>query len=138
MQVRLIACAESSATDQHRNTVSLFHILEELNSPAFPTIVPQCVLVTLFVREPAEPSRPEGVGVRVYLGTEVILEGPMDLDFQGHMRLRYTTSVQNLILSAPGTLRFSIVQNGRELGVWPMVVNHIGQPVLQSQLPLTN
>lgn len=135
MEVRLFICSESFALDAARNSLSLFHILEEINSPVFPVALPQMSVVAMFVREEEEPNEPQ-VRLRIQLDGQELFLGPMGVNFQGHLRTRSLGNIQALVLPRPGRLSVSVEQNDHALASWLVAVNQIGQPNLQLQNPL--
>lgn len=138
MDAKFLVCADSVAVDQRRNTLSIFHILEDFASPSFPFVVPRIAVVAHVVKEPEEPDEPEGVEVHIYLSDEQIFSGPMAMRFQGRLRLRAIADFQGLVVKAPGTLRVTLTKDQRELATWSIVVTDIGRPVVQSELPLAD
>jgi hypothetical protein len=136
MEALFLVCAESLALDQRRNTLSLFHVIEEWNIPAFPLAVPYMVIVGLLKRTAEEPEAPEGVQLRITLANQEIFLGPISVNFQGRLRMRSITELGGLVILNPGVLSVSIIEGVRQLATWSVVVNHIGRPEAQAELPL--
>ena len=82
--------SKSMSVDIRTNQTSLFEVLEEIQAPAFPAVLPQCVAVTLWRKE----------------------EGDEDQDFQS--RLVVTTPSGNTILRI-STSGFGIEPTTRDL-----------------------
>ena len=55
IQAKLFFCAESAAVDSMRNTISAFHILEDVQVPAFPRVS----AIGSFTRETTDHDRAE-------------------------------------------------------------------------------
>jgi len=136
MNARFLLCAESIAVDQRRNSLSLFHIIEELNIAAFPIAIPYMAVVAMFDRTLEEPSDPEGVELTIFLGNQEISRGAMRLNFQGHLSMKAIYEVGGLVLAGPGTLEVAVTLENRKLATWPITLKNIGQPVVQAELPL--
>lgn len=132
MEAKLFTCSESAALDARTNTLSLFHLTEELNSPAFPVVVPRLTIVALLVRRENEPERGE-LQLRIAMGEQELYRGPFQFNFQRHLRSKAIVDLQGLVMLTPGTLRISLYDGDREMGTWPIVVNHVGQPAIQVQ-----
>src|SRR5947208_3154590 len=58
----LHVASDSAAIDLSTNRLSIFHIIEEINSPAFPTLVPTLTIVTLIEKEDGDN---DNIGVRI-------------------------------------------------------------------------
>ena len=50
MKVQLFICAESVSLDLRKNSVSAFHIIEEINSPSFPLFTQPFSVVAMIDR----------------------------------------------------------------------------------------
>jgi len=135
MDVRFLVCADSVALDQRRNTLSLFHVIEEWAIPAFPWVVVHFAIVALFERMANEPNDLE-VQVVIQLGEQELFRGPLAVRFQERLRMRAITEVGGLVLPNPGLLNVLMTLGDRQLASWSIVVNNIGQPVAQPELPL--
>jgi hypothetical protein len=67
MKARFFLCAESISIDQRRNSLSLFHIVEDLNMAGFPAVIPYIAVVGMFDRAADEPNDPEGAQLVITL-----------------------------------------------------------------------
>ena len=108
--------AESIATDQDRNTVSIFHVIEEWPG-LLPGVVPKVVAVSSWVVSPEEIGRDFQVALDIQLpGGERLPTEPGNLavnftaQSNGH---RIYQTLTGLRLQAPGELRFRISINGK-------------------------
>jgi hypothetical protein len=59
MKTTFFACAQGAVVDQRTNAISLFNLIEELQSPVFPFVIPNISLAMTFQREADEPDQPE-------------------------------------------------------------------------------
>lgn len=132
MEVELFVCADSAAVDARTQTISLFHIIEELNSPAFPVVIPRLTIGAVLTRVESEPERPD-LQLRIGLGSQEIFRGPFGLSFQQHLRARAIVDIQGVVVLAPGSLKVALYAADRELAAWSIKVNHIGQPAVSVQ-----
>src|SRR6266496_2011211 len=123
MEARLVICAESVAIDQRRNSLSLFHVIEEFNAPTFPLVVPHMSVVILLSREGNEPQEPTDVNLRLYLEDQQFWRNALAINFQGHLKLRFLAEMQALVIQRPGSMRVTVNQDDRELGSWKISVN---------------
>jgi hypothetical protein len=138
MQLIFITCAESTALDARRNSISLFHVLEELAVTNLPAVVPQMCVALIFTREADEPAEPDNVEMRITLNDRELYRGPVEVRFGQHLRFRALHDLRGMVINAPGQLKFAVLMNQQDLGSWFIVINHIGQPVVQTQLPLSD
>jgi hypothetical protein len=138
MRARFLLCCESAAVDRRRNTLSVFHIIEDFNVPAFPVVVPQMCVVTLLQRAAEEPVEPPDLSLRIVLNQQELYRGPIEANFQGHLKVRWITEVRGLVIPGPGALVFSVHSGENQLGDWSIPVVNIGQPEVQPDLALAD
>lgn len=136
MRLWFLVCADSAAVDIRTNSLSVFHLVEDINVPAFPFALARIVVAGLFSRATGEPETFDGLEMLVDMSGKELYRGPLALNFQGRMRSRMIAELQGMVLEGPGELRFTIVRGAEELGRWTVLVNHVGQPNLQTELPL--
>lgn len=134
MQSFLFAACYSAAVDMRLNTISLFHVIEEMSSPAFPFAIPNFTLAGILGRTADEANTQEGAEVVfIYEGQE-LLRHPTPVNFQGRLRLRLIVEVGGLSLAGPGTLMVSLRHNETQIASWPIIVRSIVQPTAQVEL----
>jgi hypothetical protein len=134
MRLVLFACAESAAIDQATNRLSVFHFLEDLSSPTFPTALPSVTAVFILAREEAEADS-FNLTLRVTESgrDQPILEGPIFVQFQGRLRSRLLANIAGLPLVAPGRLQFAVFDDQHELARWEVTINQLVQPQITQQ-----
>ncbi len=130
LQVRLFLCSESASIDARNNSLSAFHILEQINSPHFPSVIPRLCVILLMTREAEDPSR-SGLQLRIELaGGQQLFSGPIDVNFVQQLSARIIIDIQAFLVPAPGNLRFSVRDGQAELCFWSITVMQIaGQPL---------
>lgn len=132
MEVKLLLCADSFAVDLRRGSISAFHILEQINSPAFPVVLPRLSIAILSTRREDEPANVQ-IQLQIHLGDRQLFAGPVAIDFSQHLFARNIADLQGLVIQAPGTIRV-ILKNGEVvLSSWTIPVNQVGQLVVQAQ-----
>jgi len=136
MKVIFLLCAESATVDTARNTLSVFHIIEEFNSPSFPFVVPALYICAL-LEKPLDEPEPEGVEVKLQVDNRELLVNPLQMQFGDKPRLRAITGIGGLIIPSPGSLIVSLNQGGMQLAAWKMQIINIGQPKIQPELPMS-
>lgn len=134
MQTLLFISANSVSVDQQRNTLSIFHIIEELSSPAFPFALPSFFVAALFSRTGEEPNVAEGAEIVISHDGREILRHALTLNFQGRLRLRTVVEVGGLAVAGSGTLLITAIREGRDMASWPIIIRSIARPTAQVEL----
>lgn len=136
MEALFLICAEGVAFDQHKNTVSLLNIIEELSLPAFPAAIPSFSVASLIVREASEATDVVDAYIRIAVGAQEIFSYLTPLRFQGRNRLRSIVETGELVIPAPGILKVAQWVNGRQLAVCAIPVINIGKASIQNGRPV--
>lgn len=134
MEIALFAITQSVSVDQQRNTLSLFHVIEELNSPSFPLAVPAFHMAALFVRSADEENAPGGIEFVITHEGRELVRHPTPTNFQGRLRLRTVLEVGGIAVTSPGLMIASVEMRGAQLATWRIVVNSIARPTAQAEL----
>lgn len=133
IRATLFTCAGSGSVDARFNTLSVFHIMEQINAPQFP--VPIAVsIVGMFTREQGDPSTID-LQLRIFSGEQQLFAGPVSVNFQQHNRARMLLDMQGLVVPAPLDVRFLLQNGGDTIGTWIVAVTQVGPPALQLNLP---
>ena len=135
MKVLFLVCAQSAVIDQQTNALSVFNILQELNSPSFPFAIAGFTVASFFMREPTELEDPTNVRLQIHLQGKQLANFDMALQFQGRRSLRHIANVQGLIFTEPGELRVSVHHADQEIGYWPVPIQNIGAPQINAADP---
>lgn len=128
MKLQFALVAQSVAVDRFTNRLSIFNVVERFESPYFPIMAMELVVVVVLTREPNEP---ETFDTTMYarLGEVVIGQSNLHVDFSGTPGTRLLTNLQGLPVMHPGELEFSFqLPNGE------MVSATV--PVVQVQAPI--
>ena len=136
MDIRFVICAQSVALDQRHNTLSIFHVIEEWNIPAFPFAMPYMTIVSLLERLPEEPNEPVGLQLVLTLGAQELVREPLAVSFQGRSRMRSITEVAGIVIPGPGVLKVTIQYGDNPAYTWPILINNIARPIVQPILPM--
>lgn len=109
------------------NTVSAFHIAEELGAAAFPVAIPKVTAIVMLTREPADADNPT-IQLTISLGGRSLFESPIVVGFSQRLSARAVVDINGLVIPGPGTVRFALRDGNRDLGTWDVIVNQVGQP----------
>ena len=134
MQIKLFLCADSASIDSRQNTISAFHILEQINAPGFPVVVPRIAVVMLASREQNDPSVVE-LHLQILLGVQQLFDGPVPINFNQQLLTRAIIDLQGLLLPGPGELRLLLKEADDVLESWAVVVNQVGGTPVQMIFP---
>ena len=120
-----LAC-ESVSIDQETNQSSVFNILEEIQSTAFPTVLPHCVAVSLWHQEPGDEDKEFQLLLRITLPT-----GETH-DFRTNFQLktprhRVLQRFEGLPIQSAGELRFEARLNDEHAAYHMVTVKQVRQ-----------
>ena len=134
IRAKLFVVCESASIDSRTNSVSAFHIMDQLNAMAFPVVLPHVSIIALFAREDADASNVQ-FQLQIFLEDQQLFGGPLRVNFVQQLLARTVLDMHGLLLTRPGTLRF-VLRNGDEmLGSWTALVTQVGQPGFQMAFP---
>jgi hypothetical protein len=122
--------AESYAVDENRNTISIFHVLEEFGAHAAPIIVPKLSAISSWlVSEDHDPELDHHVTIRVSGGA---LEAPLEYDFvmsRGpRTRHRMFHSFQGAVFDAFGDAVFELLLDGEHRASHTLTLEEVPAP----------
>lgn len=134
IQPKLFFCADNAALDGRYNTISAFHILEEVGAATFPLVVPRLAIIGMFSREETDPINIE-LQLQVTLGAAQLLVASVPLNFAHQLRTRAILELNGFLLPTPGLVVFSLRHGESLLTSWSIRANQVGQPSVQLSLP---
>jgi len=135
IEAKLLLCSDSSAIDARINTISAFHIMEQLTAAAFPVALPRIAIIALLTREEADPSQAD-LQLQIHLGPQQLFTGPMPVDFVQQLSTRAIVELHGLVIPAPGEVRVLIVKEAAVLASWTIKMQQVGEPEMQLHLPV--
>lgn len=137
---RLAVCAESVIIDRFTNGVSLINVIEDMSAVGFPIAIDR--MAVLFVLERDE-SDEESLSASMHVdfrptdpgGEDASVVIPVELDFQGKLRVRSVQQIEGLPLPGPGVLGLKLTGSSNELlGSWSIPVSRTGPSSRQKDL----
>ena len=134
VRVKFFICSDSAALDARLNTVSAFHIMEQLNAPAFPVAIPRVAVLALVSREETDPNNVQ-LHLQIVCGQQHLFDGPVPVNFNQQLSARTIIDMQGLVLPAPGELRLLLMNANDTIASWTVLVNHVGQAGAQLFFP---
>lgn len=133
MDLMVFACAQSHSVDQRRNYMSLFNVIESVNSPSFPLVLPM-VVVAIVLRRKIGESDPD-IRLKVELDGKQLANGSCEFKFGEHITARCFVELNGLVVKQPGLLRLTLVRSGRRWATWDIPVANSGGPNIQIVSP---
>lgn len=127
---KAMICARGIVIDSKTNNVSIFNILEQLNSEGFPLIIPEFSVFNFLERTSDDPSEYD-LEVVITNNDVELLRGPLKVNFEDKFKNRAVISIGGLAVPNPGILRTSLLYKGQELGSWDIVVEKIRGPEIK-------
>jgi len=133
---RLFFCSDSASIDARTNALSAFHIIEQVNAPSFPVVIPRVSILCFLSREDADPSQ-VSLQLQIFSGDQKLFDGPVAIDFVQQRATRTILELNGMVVPSPVELRFVLVLEKTVLDSWAITVNQVGLPGLQMTLPPT-
>ena len=108
--------------------------MEQVNSPAFPVVMPRVAVVAYLSREEADPSVVQ-LQLRIFSGQQQLFDGPVSINFVQQLSTRSVIELNGLLVPAPVELRFVLLRGEDALDSWSVLINQVGLPAMQINLP---
>ena len=119
MKCTFAVCAEGASVDSTSNLLSIFNIIDEINSQTFPVAFPRLVVVFIVERADGDEDRNEAF-ITFKVNNEEKVRQPVLMDFQDKKRLRLVLQFAGIVFTEPGQVRASLVLGQEELGSWKL------------------
>lgn len=110
-RLEFFVVSRSVSVDQATNHASVFEILEVIQASEFPAIIPECVAVSLWRREPGDEAKDFQLLLRVTIPSGAVTEIRSNFRMSS-LRHRVMQRIQGLPIESEGQLRFEAVLNG--------------------------
>jgi hypothetical protein len=118
---KLLLCAEGVVVDQRTNNTSAFNILEQLNFQSLPVVFPKMVILSVLERDKGDPEKWKG-RLRIDLAGSVILDRPVEHNFQGKTRSRNMITIGGLPITQPGIMEISLVKGDEKIMLYTIEI----------------
>jgi len=109
-RLEFFVVSQSVSIDQATNRSSVFEILEVVQAPVFPTVIHQCVAISLWRREPGDEGQEFQLLLRITTpsGQKHEIRSNFRLTSPRH---RVMQRIQGLPIESEGELRFEAILN---------------------------
>ena len=99
--------AEGIIRDAESNSISIFNILEGINSEGFPIFIQRIAFIALWERDPQDVEQPSGT-FKLTINDHPLVELGVRVEFADKLSHRNIVYLNGLMVPKPGTLRFHI------------------------------
>lgn len=137
MRLLLTTCADSGSIDTTTNRLSIFNVIEEIQSALFPSTLPSLSLI-LALEKNKDESDDVSLTLIGTLNSADLFNFPLEASFDGKKRLRVIANLQGIPLDAPGRLIISVKDKNKSLGIWPIEVLSVGTPTISKKVKRVN
>lgn len=127
MKCILSFVAEGIIRDATVNNISAYNILERFSSPGFPFLIPKLFFFSLLEKE-SEPENKFSYNLLVKNNEQVLIEIPIESDFQDKNRNRQIVEIGGLVVPAPGKVDFTLYEGSKILCSYSIEIVKIGLP----------
>jgi len=134
MKAPLFAVAESISVDRFTSKLSIFNLIDEINTTSFPLVLPSVTMFAIIEKNTDEPNETK-VKTKVVIGDSTVAESVMPLDFQGGQHMRSIQFISGLAILGPAVLKFSMEHSGITIAVWEVKVSQPGAAIEQAAPP---
>lgn len=128
---KYVLCAERVIRDADTNSVSIIDVLDEIQTPGFPRLIPRIMAVWVLERDSLEDTQQPAASFHILLNDEELHQGDLNVDFQGVLRTRSFLTLGGLVIPGPGTLTMSFRIEEEEVASYWMKVVQLGGPQVQ-------
>jgi hypothetical protein len=132
MRAKLFLCADSGVIDARLTTLSAFHILDEVAAAGFPFVIPRVAIVSTLTREDHEPVNAV-LQLTAQLGDDVLFQAPFRVEFQDRNFSRSIAEIGNILITAPGPLRFILKMEEVQIAEWTINIGLTANPEVYVQ-----
>lgn len=125
--------AKSVTIDSLSNQLSISNIIEELQTPKLPSLLPESYLVSLFERNEKKDKSIIPASVTVYLNDKKLGGQNFNIDFQQVSRNRTVMTLPLLELNEFGVLKFEMIVKGKVVGSYDVKILESQQLLLDQE-----
>src|ERR1044072_5430169 len=106
-KVLLFLCAETVIRDAETNTISIIHVVEEVQSETLPILLPRLVILAVYERGEGDPESLQ-TQYKITLGSTTMLDQVFPASFGDRLRTRHILQAGGLPVVQPGILDVSV------------------------------
>jgi hypothetical protein len=107
VSLQFAVLAQAASIDRFTNRLSLFNIIEGIQSPRFPLLLPECTIALMLRRADNDPNEFDAT-VAIDAGGNRVGQSVFRVDFDHKPYVRLISNFQNLPILGPGELQITI------------------------------
>jgi hypothetical protein len=107
MKLQFAIVAQAAVVDRFTNRLSLFNVIEAVQSPIFPILIPECAVVIVLSRSNNDPNEFETT-VTLEVAGNRIGQSTLKVNFDHKPYVRLISNFQSLPILGEGELRFTV------------------------------
>jgi len=107
LRVQIAVLAQTVSVDRFTNRVSIFNLIDAIESPRFPLFIPELAFFALLRKESNDPEQFK-VRVSISVGPSIIGSTEVQVDFQGSQNARILLNFQGLPVTEPKDLHIAV------------------------------
>jgi len=113
MKVQFALLAQSVSVDRFSNRLSIFNVMESIETPSFPIFVPEPVYLSLLRKEEGDPNICEAT-LSMSIGGAVVGKSNLHIDFQDSLHCRQIINWQGIPILEPKNLQLQLALPGQQ------------------------
>jgi hypothetical protein len=126
---------ENILLDGRTNRISVINVFDNLGAPGFPLGLPRISLAFILSRDADDPEVIP-LSCRVSVDEQIIVQGPIQCNFQGSPTTRVFLNLTGFVIPQPGLLKFSLRNSDEsELGAWSIRTYQFPVAAPQMEIP---
>ncbi len=122
---KFLIVSKDISLDAFTKTLSLFTLVENLNTEQVPFIIPKLMATTFIER--TDLSKEEHPMIKIILknNTTILQEKEQEVDFKWKLGHKRINGFNNIKIEEFGELIFSLEYNGEEINRWTITINQV-------------
>ena len=128
IEVKLFLCSDSAAIDARTNAVSAFQIMEQVNAPSFPIVIPRMSIIATLTRGDEDAGR--HLSLEIDCGGQQLFSGPFPINLS-QPTARAVVELQGFVVPGPQPLHLLLKVEQETLSTWTIKMNQVGKMPMQ-------
>jgi len=104
---KFVAAAETIIRDGETNSISIINVLENVNSPSYPILLPKLSVLWILKRTENDPEIFDAE-IIFKIGEHELNRFPLGINFQGSIHTRNIAALNGYVITEPGILTIEL------------------------------
>ena len=114
-RVKYLFCAEGVVVDVQTNSVTVYSLVEEVRTMAFPVVIPKLAICCSMIRDPGDESQPRII-LKLTLDDETIFMTNSMVNFSDKPGARIVVNLNGVKITKAGVLKYGVYLQDQMLG----------------------